>query len=234
MRPTNQGHRQRLTGSRSTAHAVLGELSAPSAPRARYQTTHNVVDKLRILAGLIHTDRENPAVDAALGEALGRRADGQWAVPEHDDLGELRSIYRYVRDHVRYTADPYDLETFRRPQRTLELGIGDCDDATALVGAMASAAGYQQGLRIVRTGDHADWNHIYNVVGVPRSEPQRWVPIDATMDRGVGWEVTGPTVRASETYLADGPNVEQIAGVDRAPWLGWGALVAGIALWAGR
>ena len=226
--------------SRRVALEVLGDLSAgpsvatPTAPRARYATANTVEDKLKILSALIAKDRENPAVDLALGQALGRRTNGGWAVAEHDDMGELKAIYNHVRQNVRYTGDAHKLDTFRRPARTLQLGIGDCDDAATVVGAMASAAGYQVGLRVVETGSNTDWNHVYNVVGLPRTNPTRWVPIDATMDKGVGWEVSGPQVNKVKTFLAEGNRIREIAGLDSVPWLGWAAALVGGAWLLGK
>ena len=197
--------------SRRVALEVLGDLSAgpsvatPTAPRARYATANTVEDKLKILSALIAKDRENPAVDLALGHALGRK-----------------------------TGDAHKLDTFRRPARTLQLGIGDCDDAATVVGAMASAAGYQVGLRVVETGSNTDWNHVYNVVGLPRTNPTRWVPIDATMDKGVGWEVSGPQVNKVKTFLAEGNRIREIAGLDSVPWLGWAAALVGGAWLLGK
>ena len=175
--------------NRQVALDVLGDLSTgpslgtPSAPRARYANAKDVEDKLRILSGLIARDREDPSIDMALGKALGARSGDRWTVPEHDDMGEVRAIYKYVRDNVRYTGDAHKLDTFRRPARTLQLRIGDCDDAAALVGAMASAAGFEQGLRVVRTGDSDDFNHVYNVVGLPRTAP----PLGECVAGGRAW-----------------------------------------------
>ena len=221
--------------NRQVALDVLGDLSTgpslgtPSAPRARYANAKDVEDKLRILSGLIARDREDPSIDMALGKALGARSGDRWTVPEHDDMGEVRAIYKYVRDNVRYTGDAHKLDTFRRPARTLQLRIGDCDDAAALVGAMASAAGFEQGLRVVRTGDSDDFNHVYNVVGLPRTAPQRWVPVDATMNRGVGWEVAGPSVQETRTFLAEGRgDIREISGItDGNRWLVWAAVLVG-------
>ncbi len=172
------------------------------------------------MAGHIAKDRRDPRVDYAIAEALGARGKGRWAVPENDPMAELRAIYNYARRKVRYTSDAEGLDTFRRPRRTLELGIGDCDDVSALIGAMASGAGYPVGLKVIQTGDNDDYNHVYNVIGLPAANPTRWIPIDGTQDRGVGWEAQAGVTRSKAVRVESG-KITDLATADMSenPWI---------------
>lgn len=197
--------------------------------RAHTRSVSSIDDKLRILASHIDKDRNDPRVDYAVADALGGRSGGGWTVRENDANAELGAIYRWVRRKVRYTSDVEGLDTFRRPRRTLELGIGDCDDVSTVIGAMASSAGYPVGLRVVRTRGNDDWNHVYNVVGLPKADPTRWVPIDGTMAHGVGWEVS-QGVEDTKTVRVERGKIETLSGLfdGGMPWL-WG--VAAFILW---
>lgn len=231
-----------MTSARN-ALDVLGNLSAGSldssvlphtTARATYRTVGDLDGKLRLLGRLINRDRLDPGVDKALSEALGAKAGGSWSVPENNPQAELNAIYRYARDRVRYTADVRGVDTFRRPGRTLRLGIGDCDDLSTLIGAMASAAGYQVGLRAVQTKGSDDWNHVYNVVGVPRGEPTKWVPIDGTMDHGVGWEVRDGVERVRTVEVGDNGRITELAEIQRGEWVPWAGALLGLWWLLGR
>ena len=59
----------------------------------------------------------------------------------HDKIGQLASLYRFVRDRVYFVADIFGVETLQSPRYTLSIGAGDCDDRATLLVAMARAIG---------------------------------------------------------------------------------------------
>ena len=62
----------------------------------------------------------------------------EWAGAEnHSTTAAAKSIFRWVKHHIRYIRDPVGLETVQAPEVTLRLKAGDCDDHTALVAALA-------------------------------------------------------------------------------------------------
>jgi len=107
-------------------------------------------------------------------------------VPERDWRAEMKALYNYVKENMRYTQDPENLEMVKTPLRHVtdikERGItyGDCDDATVLLGALLVNAGYVIKVVIVKSewnpGD--SYNHIYLYAQVPNT--QAWVSLDAT------------------------------------------------------
>jgi transglutaminase-like putative cysteine protease len=58
----------------------------------------------------------------------------QHAVRPKDYLGEIRALFEWVKNNVRYTRDIHRVELLHTARRMLELRAGDCDDMTILLG----------------------------------------------------------------------------------------------------
>ncbi len=58
---------------------------------------------------------------------------------ERDQVGMVRAIYEFVRDSIRFVAEPG--EQVQTPARTLLWGYGDCDCKTALTCALLESVG---------------------------------------------------------------------------------------------
>lgn len=127
--------------------------------------------------------------------------------PARDGTCEARAVYNWVRQNVRYTGDvapvkqgrngplePVDL--FQSAKRTIEFGGGDCDDAdlleVAILGTLTSLNGVTTRVRWAQESKHlrhrvtapkalGDWGHIYPVIGTPKTNPTKWIAIDATL-----------------------------------------------------
>lgn len=54
----------------------------------------------------------------------------------------MHNIHRFVRDRIRYVKDIKGVETLQSPEKTLEIGQGDCDDKSVLVGALLESIGH--------------------------------------------------------------------------------------------
>jgi hypothetical protein len=100
-----------------------------------------------------------------------------------DYEAEVRAIYDFMREKVRYTLDPRGLEWVQTPWYTLlVVGMGDCDDHATAIAALAISLGHGAGFRTVK-GDKArpnEWSHVYPVVGIRERGKPRWIPIDTT------------------------------------------------------
>ncbi len=116
-------------------------------------------------------------VDAALRDPWVRQTAG-WIVErvrEHDELGEVRAVYEWVRQHIRYVKDPIGKETLSSARWTLSHGFGDCDDINAiLLPALAGVIGYPVRL-VTISQEPGDFSHVYAEVFVAG----RWIPLDA-------------------------------------------------------
>ena len=65
-------------------------------------------------------------------------------VPPKDYLGEIRTLFVWVQNNVRYTRDIHRVELLHSARRMLELQAGDCDDMTILLAAMLKAIGLKR------------------------------------------------------------------------------------------
>lgn len=104
-------------------------------------------------------------------------------VRQKDWVGEVRAIFNWVRDHIRYTRDINGVETLQTPLATMELGAGDCDDKTTLLAALLESIGHPT--RLVAAGYQAPrrYSHVY----LETRLGARWVPLDATLlDKPMG------------------------------------------------
>lgn len=128
--------------------------------------------------------------------------------PQRDDWCELEAIYKAIKhgpipsrtkdgktlnlpgfrfvDDVR-TRDVY--MNFPRQVEWLSTGANgqDCDEFTSAIAALAMAIGFAAGAVIV-SRDNIEYTHIFPIVGIPKSEPEEWIAMDATVkEASVGW-----------------------------------------------
>lgn len=129
------------------------------------------------------------------------------AVPAHDYAGELRALYQWTAQHLRYTRDPHGTELVHSAEVLLELvdelgqAAGDCDDQSVLLGALCASIGFPVAVRIVgrRAGE---FSHVHLRIKVGA----RWVPADLTAfpRKLLGYEPRAPFERV---WLLDGKEV---------------------------
>ena len=68
--------------------------------------------------------------------------------PERDLLCYVRAITRFVKRNVKYVNDPPGKEVFQSPLKTLEYGMGDCDDFAVLTASLLLSAGIPAKVKI--------------------------------------------------------------------------------------
>lgn len=107
------------------------------------------------------------------------------AIPAKDRWGEVCALFDWVRRHVRYTRDIYRVELLHTARRMLELQAGDCDDMTILLGSMLKSTGHP--VRIALVGFRRNRPHLYSHIYPEVLVGGRWVALDATMPRPIGW-----------------------------------------------
>jgi transglutaminase-like putative cysteine protease len=106
-------------------------------------------------------------------------------VPAKDRWGEVCALFDWVRRNVRYTRDIFRVELLHTPRRMLELRAGDCDDMTILLGAMLIATGHP--VRLALTGFRRCKPHVYSHIYPEVNVRGKWIALDATMERPIGW-----------------------------------------------
>lgn len=132
-----------------------------------------------------------------------------------DYLGEIKALFEWVQQHVRYTRDPSRVEVLHSARRMLELRAGDCDDMTIVLGAMLEAIGHA--VRIVITGSNAGRPDVFTHIYLEVRHRGRWLPLDATMPYPMGWAPRTPVKQVIPlSRAAAGPAVCEGVGLYRA------------------
>lgn len=106
-------------------------------------------------------------------------------VPAKDRFGEVCALFDWVRRNVRYTRDIFRVELLHTARRMLELRAGDCDDMTILLGAMLLSTGHP--VRLILAGFRPDKPHVYSHIYPEVNVAGRWLAVDATVGRPIGW-----------------------------------------------
>lgn len=108
---------------------------------------------------------------------------------QKDHEGEINTIFKFVRDEIRYVQDIYEVETLQTPDKTLEIGQGDCDDKSTLLASLLESVGFRTLFKLA--GYHgSDFEHVYVYVegaGIA-------IHLDATEPDNAGYEPPGATV----------------------------------------
>lgn len=106
-------------------------------------------------------------------------------VPAKDRLGEVRALFEWVKQNVRYTRDIFRVELLHTARRMLELRAGDCDDMTILLGSMLLSTGHP--VRLALVGFRRNKPHSYSHIYLETHVRGKWIPLDATVHRPPGW-----------------------------------------------
>lgn len=169
-------------------------------PRAQVHRVKNISQRVHYVEQQIIKGRRDPRIRGLAVQIVSKKCNGSWCIPERDFLGELRAIFTYTRQNVRYVRDPIDRDTFQHPVRTLQWGGEDCDGATIVLGSLAGAIGYPVKMRVIQTVNSNDYDHIYLIAGVPPHAPTHWLPLDASVNKPAFWEAPTNLVRRKRDY----------------------------------
>lgn len=161
---------------RFAPRVVVPRISIVKVPRGRRGTLVTA----GLIGRLIREGAKDFLVRQTAIELFRRRG-----VRPKDRMGEVVALFDWVRREIRYTRDIFRVETLHTARRVLELRAGDCDDMTILLGAMLIATGHPVRLALVGFRPHKPhrYSHIYPEV----FDRGRWIPIDVTVDRPMGW-----------------------------------------------
>lgn len=112
-------------------------------------------------------------------------------IPPRAYMREADALQRFVRDAIRYLRDPVNLELVQAPQRTLEIGAGDCDDKATLLASMLLATG--KPARFLALGfKGGPLSHVL----VEMKSGNRWIPMETILPgKPMGWMPPNATSR---------------------------------------
>ncbi len=135
-------------------------------------------ETLRLMRAMVNAAKVDPAIVNAAHSLI-------YLQPQFDEIAEVRAIFDFVRQSVRYVRDVNGVETLCDPAKTLQRMSGDCDDQTMLLCALFESIGYPT--RFVMTAYDSDaWQHVYCQVQVVG----QWIncdPIEPTASLGFAY-----------------------------------------------
>jgi transglutaminase-like putative cysteine protease len=167
--------------------------------RSKFHEVRTIDQRVSHIQRLAHSGKTDPVIVQLARQTVSRRCGDKHCIPERDYAGEVSAIFHEVRRRVRYVRDAWGVDQFSSARRTLEAGAGDCDDFSIIISSMLGAVGYQTRLRVIRTTDSPEWNHIYNLVEVPPGS-DRWFPLDASVNEPPGWQAPRAQIAAIRDY----------------------------------
>lgn len=104
---------------------------------------------------------------------------------------EVRALFEFVRDDIRYVRDVYGVETLQTPVATLDIEQGDCDDKSTLLAALLESIGHPTRFIAVGFTGPGQYSHVY----VETKVGPNWIPLDATVSTArVGWRPPRPAL----------------------------------------
>jgi len=175
----------------------MGLAGTPFVLSHTFQTPSwpGVPTKIRQIRKLVEMGKRDPKIYALAGQiTFAANVAGK------DQVGELKALYDYVAKEVPWRSDINKVETFADPASTLEWHRGDCDDHTSLLMSLAESMGYSTKARVIERKGAGGPSHIYPMVGLPRSAPRKWIPLDIAGGQGPNWELAKKLVGKTVDY----------------------------------
>jgi len=155
----------------------------PKTPHKRYKfKSENIDDRISWIEYEINVGKRLPQVREIAAQAVS-------GVPPREWKKEATALFEWTRKNVRYTLDPHNVELFQSTRRSVEVGIGDCDDQAITLGSLLQSVGIPIRLRVIGLKGSDKFQHIYVLAGLPPDGPREWFPLDASREFDAGWEL---------------------------------------------
>ncbi len=104
---------------------------------------------------------------------------------QKDFRAEVRALWKFVRDNIRYVRDIRGVETIQMPDITLEMGQGDCDDKSVLLAAMLESLGHPTRFKALAF-EPGRYSHV--LIETKIGGAGAWVPLETTEPVPFGWQ----------------------------------------------
>lgn len=104
--------------------------------------------------------------------------------PSKDFRCEILRLYEWVDENIRFVRDINGVETIQTPARTLDLGVGDCDDHAILLSALLESIGHPT--RFAALGFAP--GHFSHVLAETKIGRDKWLSLETTVPGAFpGW-----------------------------------------------
>lgn len=142
---------------------------------------------LEIMSGLTKDAKKNITIRT-------KAANLVQGLPQKDRLGEIRALFNFVRDNIRYVRDIRNVETQYFPEQVLLQEFGDCNNKSVLLASLLESIGHPTRFKAVgfRPGH---FSHVFVETFAPSRQRRfgdvQWLALDATENRPMGWYPPG-------------------------------------------
>ena len=136
---------------------------------------------LKIMARLVRETRIQPSI-RNLAASMVQDLEGQ------NYTDEVRHLFNFVRDAIRYLQDTNGVELIQNPHVTLQIQAGDCDDKATLLAALLESIGHPCRFIAVGYTEPGQFEHVY----VETKIGGDWVSADPTENVDLGWAPMPP------------------------------------------
>lgn len=113
------------------------------------------------------------------------------SAPQKNWLAEMRAIFFYVRDGIRYALDTWGVEVLQSARVTVTLGYGDCDDKCVALATLLESVGHPCRFVALGFGEIGQYTHVIVETSLAGETP--WIALDATEPVQPGWFPEGVT-----------------------------------------
>lgn len=103
---------------------------------------------------------------------------------QKDRFGEIKALWSFVKNNIRYVRDINGVETIHTPEQILRQESGDCDDKALLLCAMLESIGHPSAFYAIGTKQAGKFSH---VMAATRIGEKRWLPLETTEPVEFGW-----------------------------------------------
>ncbi|MGE0294704.1 MAG: transglutaminase family protein [Hyphomonadaceae bacterium] len=164
---------------------TLGRLPTPTTAQLSNlpEGKAGTVATLRIMRDLARAAIRDPQQKIRLAalNIIGQLPARQWS-------SEVAALHRFVRDDIRYVRDPVGVESVATPDKTLEIGQGDCDDKSVLLAALLESVGHPARFRAIGLNG-GPFSHVL----VQTKIGPQWVNAETIIPVELGWTPKGVT-----------------------------------------
>lgn len=96
-----------------------------------------------------------------------------------DYIGEVKSIHAWVKKNIRYVKDIRGIETVQTPEKTIEIGQGDCDDHSVLVATLLETIGHMTRFKAIGFAPNI-FQHVYAETMLGPQTKNMWIAVETT------------------------------------------------------
>ena len=175
----------------------MSQFPKSGRPYEQYKfTSTDIDDRISWIERELNIGKRSPQIRSIAASLIKNIPPRQWQK-------SAEALFFWVRKNVRYTLDPLDVEWLQSAERSVETGIGDCDDQTIVLGSLLLSIGLPIRLRVIGMKGSRQFQHIYILVGIPPHNPRNWIPLDPSRPENPGWELPSNQRGLLQDYEVD-------------------------------